>query len=40
MTLQKVFDKKPMITYKRNKNLGELLGGHTLQDGEVFKTHK
>ena len=38
-TLQKVFDKKPMITYKRNKNLGELIGGHTLQDGEVFKTH-
>ena len=28
-TLQKVLDKKPMITYKRNKNLGELLGGKT-----------
>ena len=38
-TLQKVFDKKPMITYKRNKNLGELTGGHTLQGGKVFKTH-
>ena len=38
-TLQKVFDKKPMITYKRNKNLGELIGGNTLQGGQVFKTH-
>ena len=28
-TLQKVLDKKPMITYKRNKNLDELLGGKT-----------
>ena len=27
-----------MITYKRNKNLGELIGGHTLQDGKFFKT--
>ena len=35
-TLQKVFDKKPMMTYKRNKNLGELIGGHTLQCGKVF----
>ena len=30
LTLQKVFDNKPMVTYKRNKNLGELIGGHTL----------
>ena len=37
-TLQKVFHKKSMITYKRNKNLDELIGGHTLQDGKVFKT--
>ena len=28
-----------MITYKRNKNLGKHIGGHTLQDGQVFKTH-
>ena len=28
-TLQKVFGKKPMITYKWNQNLGELIGGHT-----------
>ena len=38
-TLQNVFDKKPMITNKRNKNLGKLKGGHTLQGGKVFKTH-
>ena len=38
-TRQKVFDKKPMITYKRKKNLGELIGGHTLQDRKVFKTY-
>ena len=30
LTLQKVFDNKPVITYKRNKNLSELIGGHTL----------
>ena len=39
LTLQKVFDKKAMITYKRNKNLGQFIGGHTLQGGKVFKTH-
>ena len=38
-TLQKVFDKKLMITYKRNKNLGELIKEHTLQGGKFFKTH-
>ena len=37
--LQKVFENKPMITYKRNKNFGELRGGHTLQGGKVFKTY-
>ena len=38
-TLQKVFDKKPMMTYKRNKNLGKLIGDHTLKGAKVFKTH-
>ena len=38
-SLPKVFDKKPMITYQRNKNLGELIKGHNLQGGKVFKTH-
>ena len=38
-TLQKIFDNKPMITYKRNKNIGNPLLGHTLQGGKVFKTH-
>ena len=28
-----------MITYKRNKNLGELIRVHTLQGGKVFKTY-
>ena len=28
-----------MITYKRNKYLGELIGGYNLQDRKVFKTH-
>ena len=28
-----------MITYKRNKNLGELIEGHTLQGRKVFKTY-
>ena len=38
-SLQKVFDKKPVVTYKRNKNLGKLLGGHTLQGRNFFKTN-
>ena len=38
-TFQKVFDKKAMITYKRNKNLGELIGDHILQRGKVFKNN-
>ena len=38
-TLPKVFDQKPMITHKRNKNLGELIEGHSLQCGKVFNTH-
>ena len=37
-TLQKVFDKKLITTYKRYKNLGQLIGGNTLQGGKVFKT--
>ena len=37
--LQNVIDKKTMITYKRSQNLGEFIGGHTLQGGKVFKTH-
>ena len=37
--LQKVFKNKPMITYIRDKNFGELRGDHTLQGGKVFKTH-
>ena len=38
-TIQKVFDKKPMITHKRNKNIGEPIRGHPLQGGKVFKTY-
>ena len=39
-TFQKVFDKKAMISYKRNKYLGELIGSHTLQSWKSFKkTH-
>ena len=38
-TLQKVYDKKPMVTYKRNKNLDGLINGHTRQGGKLFKTH-
>ena len=38
-TLQKVLEMKLMITYKRNKNLDELIGGHNLQGGKVFKAH-
>ena len=37
--LKKIFVKKPMITHKRNKNLGERIRVYTLQGGKVFKTH-
>ena len=38
-TLQRVFDKKQIKTYKRNENLGELIEGKTVQGGKVFKIY-
>ena len=39
LTLQKVFDKNPVIKFKRNKNISEIIGGHTLQGRKIFKAH-
>ena len=38
-TPQKLLEKKPMKTYKRNKNLLELIGDDIPQRKKVFKTH-
>ena len=35
--LQPVFQTKPMIAYKRNKNLKEIIGGNTIVNSKVFK---
>ena len=39
-TLQEAFVKKPMITYKRNKNTSELIGGHTKIMQYLYVVHK
>ena len=32
-----VFQATPMIAFKRSKNLQEIIGGHTVKQGKVFK---
>ena len=34
---QRVFKDTPMIAFKRSKNLQEIIGGHTVKQGKVFK---
>ena len=34
---QRVFKDAPMIAFKRSKNLQEIIGGHTVKQGKVFK---
>ena len=33
----KVFKATPIIAFKRSKNLQEIIGGHTVKQGKVFK---
>ena len=34
---QRVFKDTPMIALKRSKNLQEIIGDHTVKQGNVFK---
>ena len=35
--LQETFQNNPFVAFKRNKNLQEITGGHTIKNGKVFK---
>ena len=37
--LQKTFQYNPFVVFKRNKNLQEIIGGHTIKDGKAYKAH-
>ena len=37
--LPETFQNNPLVAYKRNKNLQEITGGHTIKNGKVFKAH-
>ena len=37
--LEEIFQNNPFVAYKRNKNLQEIIGGHTIKNGKVFKAH-
>ena len=36
---QETFQKDRFVAFKRNKNLQEITGGHTIKNGKVFKAH-
>ena len=37
--LEELFQNNPFVAYKRNKNLQEIIGGHSIKNGKVFKAH-
>ena len=37
--LQESFQNNPLVAFKRNKNLQEIIGGHTVKNGKVFEVH-
>ena len=37
--LRETFQNNPFVASKRNRNLQEVIGGHTIKNGKVFKTH-
>ena len=37
--LPETFQNNPLVAYKRNKNLQEITGGHTIKNGKVLKVH-
>ena len=34
-----MFQNNPFVAFKRNKNLQEIMGGHTIKNGNVFKAY-
>ena len=39
-TISNHFPEKPRITYRRNKNLGNILGKHTLKNNKIVSSNK
>ena len=37
--LQEIFQNNPVMAFKINKNLQEIIGGHTIENGKLFKAH-
>ena len=37
--LEEIFQNNPFVAYKRNKNLQEIIGGHTIKNGKAVKVH-
>ena len=37
--LQETFQNNPFVAFKRNKNLQEIIGGHQIKNGKVFKAY-
>ena len=37
--MQETFQNNLFVAYKTNKNLQEIIGGHTIKYGKVFKAH-
>ena len=37
--LQETFQNNLFVAFKRNKTLQEIIGGHTIKNGRVFKAH-
>ena len=37
--LQETFQNNPFMSFKRNKNSQEVIGGHTIKNGKLFKAH-
>ena len=34
-----ISEQSVIVTFKRNKNLQEIIGGHTIKNGKVYKAH-
>ena len=37
--LQETLQNNPFVAFKKKKNLQEIIGGHTIKNGKVFKAH-
>ena len=37
--MRETIQNNPFVSFKRNKNLHEIIGSHTIKNGRVFKAH-